>query len=91
MARPEVSGKKLAPCEPVFGAYTIKTFCLTHGLSEAMYHKMKAAGQGPAEMDVGRRRTISVEAAAIWRRKREAIARKSQENKETKKIAEIAS
>jgi hypothetical protein len=52
---------------------------------------MKAAGQGPAEMDVGRRRTISVEAAAKWRRKREAIARKSQENKETKKIAEIAS
>jgi hypothetical protein len=77
MARPEVSGKKLAPCEPVFGAYTIKTFCLTHGLSEAMYHKMKARGEAPAEMAIGRRVAISIEAAAKWRRKREAAARQS--------------
>jgi hypothetical protein len=36
---------------------------------------------------VGRRRMISLEAAAQWRREREEAARKSQESKKTKEIA----
>ena len=88
MPRPATTGKKLAPFEPAaFAAYTIRTFCATHGLSEAMYHKMKARGEGPTEMAIGRRIAISIESAAKWRRKREAAARQSQESKETKEIA----
>jgi hypothetical protein len=52
-----------------------------------MYYKMKALGLAPDEMEMGRRRGVSIESAAKWRRKREAAARKSQENKETKEIA----
>jgi hypothetical protein len=52
-------------------AYSIRTFCQAHHLSEAMYFKMKAAGWGPAEMKVGSRVLISFEAAAAWRRERE--------------------
>jgi hypothetical protein len=87
MARPEVTGKKLAPLEPALGAYTVPGFCRAHGLSLSMYYKMKARGEAPDEMDVGRHKTVSVESAAKWRRKREAAARKSQENKETKEFA----
>lgn len=87
MARPEISGKKLAPFEPTLGAYTIPGFCRSHGLSLAMYYKMKALGLAPDEMEMGRRRGVSVKSAAKWRRKRETAARKSQENKETKEIA----
>jgi hypothetical protein len=35
---------------------------------------MKAQGFGPAEMAVGRRRVISIEAAERWRREREQAA-----------------
>ena len=56
---------------PSIAAYTIKTFCQTHGLSPSMFFKMKRLGIGPREMIVGKRRLISVEAAADWRRARE--------------------
>jgi len=59
-------------------AFSIADFCAAHAISEAMYFKIKAAGQGPAEMIVGRRRLISAEAAAAWRRAREAAARQDQ-------------
>jgi hypothetical protein len=57
---------------PPFGAYTIKEFCAAHGISQSMYFKMKQQGLAPVEMEVGTRRLISLEAAAEWRRKREA-------------------
>jgi hypothetical protein len=59
------------PAAVPIGAYSIKQFCLAHALSEAMYFKLKALGLGPDEMEVGRRRIISIEAAARWRAKRE--------------------
>jgi hypothetical protein len=37
----------------------------------AKYYEIKKQGWGPVEMEVGRRRSISYEAAAKWRRKRE--------------------
>jgi hypothetical protein len=37
-----------------------------------MYFKLKTHGLGPREMAVGSRRYISFEAAADWRRAREA-------------------
>jgi hypothetical protein len=74
-----------APPVPAFGfdelpaaakrtAYTINEFCQAHGISPAMYYKLKAQGLGPLEMKVGSRRLISFEAAAAWRRAREAAS-----------------
>ena len=73
MARGEVIGHKSANTVPA--AYSIATFCIAHHLSQAMYFKMKAEGWGPAEMKVGSRVLISFEAAAAWRRQREAAAK----------------
>src|SRR5262245_1934497 len=55
-------------------AYSIRQFCRDHNISESMYFKMRAMGLGPREMAVGTRRLISQEAAAEWRRAREAAA-----------------
>lgn len=67
-------------------AFTIEGFCEAHSISTAMYFKLKAQGLGPDEMEVGRRRPISREAAARWRKQREIAARKSK-NQETAEIA----
>ena len=53
-------------------AYSIALFCARHGISERFYFKLKAAGRGPAEMQLGNRVLISREAAARWRVEREA-------------------
>jgi hypothetical protein len=42
--------------------------------SQAKYHEMKKEGWGPVEMEVGRRRLISYEAASVWRRERKTTA-----------------
>jgi hypothetical protein len=57
---------------PPLGCYTIPTFCTAHNLSQAFYYKLKSQGLGPVEMKVGSRRLVSFEAAAEWRREREA-------------------
>jgi hypothetical protein len=51
--------------------YTINEFCRAHRISPAMYFKLRSAGLGPREMRAMRKITISVEAAAAWRRERE--------------------
>lgn len=53
---------------PAQGAYTVSDFCAAHGVSRGMLYKLWEAGKGPRAMHVGRRRLISVEAAADWRR-----------------------
>ena len=53
-------------------AYSIPLFCARHGISERFYFKLKAAGRGPAEIQLGNRVLISREAAARWRAEREA-------------------
>jgi hypothetical protein len=55
-------------------AYSIRQFCREHNISESMYFKMRAMGLGPREMAVGTRRLITKEAAAEWRKAREAAA-----------------
>jgi hypothetical protein len=57
---------------PARAAFTVREFCEAHRISQAKYYEMKKEGWGPVEMEVGRRRLISFEAAAEWRRKREA-------------------
>ena len=50
----------------------------TYGFSQAFYFKMRAQGNGPRLMEVGRRRLISREADEAWRREREEAAAKSE-------------
>jgi hypothetical protein len=55
-------------------AMSIKEFCRLHGISEDQFYKMKREEWGPITMKVGSRTLISHEAAAEWRRAREAAA-----------------
>jgi hypothetical protein len=57
---------------PARAAFTIPEFCEAHRISQAKYYEMKNEGWGPTQMQVGRRRLISYEAAGAWRREREA-------------------
>lgn len=54
------------------GALSIDGFCEAHGISRAYFFKLQRLGLGPDVMAIGRRRLISIEAAARWRRKFEA-------------------
>ena len=77
MARPEVTGRKMAPAryEPVFDdadAYSVEEFCRRHRLSVQIFYKYPELM--PDSFYVGTRRLISVESAARWRRKREQLA-----------------
>jgi hypothetical protein len=57
----------------VIGAYSIPDLCRLHGgMSEAFFHKLVGDGDGPRLMRVGTRTMVSAEAAADWRREREA-------------------
>ena len=58
--------------QPPRAAFTVPEFCEAHRISQATYYEMKKEKWGPVEMEVGRRRLVSFEAAAEWRRKREA-------------------
>jgi hypothetical protein len=56
---------------PGRAAFTVPEFCEAHRISQAKYYEMKKEGWGPVEMELGRRRLISYEAASLWRRERE--------------------
>jgi hypothetical protein len=56
---------------PPRAALTVREFCEAFRISQAKYYEMKKEGWGPVEMEVGRRRVISYEAASVWRRERE--------------------
>jgi hypothetical protein len=86
LARRPTTGRKAQSAPPAFGAYSISSFCQAHALSEAMYFKLRSQGLAPAEMAVSRRRLISTEAAARWRRQRE-VARKCSKQEESTEIA----
>jgi hypothetical protein len=76
-APPRKPGVKTAPIRgpPIErAAYSIDQFAQAHGLSVAMYFKLRGQGLGPEEMHVGRRRLISLEAAARWRAERTAAS-----------------
>jgi hypothetical protein len=73
MARPEVTGRRVT-ADQLIAAFSIREFCAAHRISQSMYFKMRAMGLGPREMAVGSRRLISHEAAAEWRKAREAAA-----------------
>ena len=84
MARGEVTGRKprgraVATANvpppvrtPPTALFSIASFCVAHGISEAFFHKLREQGLGPDLMRVGSRVFITHEAAARWRAQREA-------------------
>jgi predicted DNA-binding transcriptional regulator AlpA len=52
--------------------YSIGEFCEAHGISRAMLYKLQHGGIAPRTKKVGTRTLITEEAAADWRRDREA-------------------
>jgi len=61
------------------GAFSIRSFCKRHEISESFFYKLRALGLAPAIMKVGARTLISRKAAAAWRCKCEAAAARFQE------------
>ena len=64
-----------ARAPPGILAFTIEEFCRQHSLGVSTYYRLQERGEGPETMKVGGRRLISIEAAARWRRWREAAAK----------------
>jgi hypothetical protein len=59
--------------EPIPRAcFSVREFCTAHGISDHMFFKLQRQGLAPRTMRVGARTLITVEAAAEWRREREA-------------------
>ena len=71
MARPEVSGRKIAVLDVADGAdaFTVNEFCARHRISVQLFYKNRK--QMPRSFNIGARVLISKEAAAAWRRERE--------------------
>jgi len=76
MARPEVTSRKqIQPKAPIDAdAYSVDEFCARHRISRQLFYKLKAQGMMPVTFKLGTRVLISREAAAAWRRAREAAA-----------------
>lgn len=53
-------------------ALSVAEFCRQHGISRAHFYKLLRDGHGPKCILAGRRRLISVAAAAEWRERMEA-------------------
>jgi hypothetical protein len=70
---PGKSKRKRRNRGPPTHAFSVPEFCDAHRISKAQYYLLKAQGLAPVEMVVGGRRIISYEAAAQWRREREAV------------------
>ena len=71
MARPEVTGRKIALLDIAddADAFTVNEFCARHRISVQLFYKNRK--QMPRTFNVGTRVLISKEAAAAWRRERE--------------------
>jgi len=57
-------------------SFGIKEFCASHGISRAQFYVLKDEGRAPRTYTVGRRRYVSAEAAAEWRRQMETKEQK---------------
>ena len=53
-------------------AFTIPLFCQVHHLSRSQYYELRKDGRAPVEMKIGRKKLVSHESAADWRRRMEA-------------------
>ena len=57
---------------PPTALFSIKSFCIAHGISEGFYFKLREQGHGPQELRLGTRVFITHESAQRWRAEREA-------------------
>lgn len=74
MARPEVTGRKIASLDAADAdAFSVKEFCRRNGISVQLFYKLR--NQMPHTFNVGTRVLISKESAAAWRREREQAAK----------------
>lgn len=75
LSHPAVSNRKprARPSAPP-ACFSVATFCSAHFISESFFYKLRNAGLGPREMQVGGRILITFESAAAWRAAREAAA-----------------
>ena len=64
--------KSVSPTRYV--VYTVKTFCLAHQMSRAQLYVLWRRGEGPKTYTIGRRRYISLAAAAEWVCRNEELA-----------------
>ena len=55
------------------GAVSIPDFCRTHGISRAHFYNLRKRGLAPRTLVAGRRRLVSDESAAAWRRSMETL------------------
>jgi len=62
---------KAKPVREPTAVYSIKSFCIAHGISEGFYFKLRQQGCGPAEVRLGTRVFITFESADRWRRRHE--------------------
>jgi hypothetical protein len=71
MARPEITGRKIALLDVAddADAFSVIEFCARHRISVQLFYKNRK--QMPRTFNVGTRVLISKEAAAAWRRERE--------------------
>jgi hypothetical protein len=75
MARPEVTGRKaLSATADDADAFSISEFCRRNRISVQLFYKLKPQGVMPRTFRLGARVLISREAAAQWRREREAAS-----------------
>jgi hypothetical protein len=58
-------------------SFTIPEWCKHRRVSVAMYYKLRAQGKAPATLDIGRHKTITVEADTAWVRARQAESSKN--------------
>jgi hypothetical protein len=52
-------------------AYSVESFCAAHGMGRSFFYQILREGSGPRTMKVKKKRLITAEAAADWRRWRE--------------------
>jgi len=56
-------------------ALQVREFCFANGISRSLFYKLMSEGRAPRSFVVGRRRLISREAAAEWRKELEHAER----------------
>jgi hypothetical protein len=72
--------KRARSLPPAFATcFSVGEFCQAHRLSTTTYYALKKLGLGPDEMEIGRKRVVSIESAARWRKAREAAAAEAAE------------
>lgn len=57
-------------------AFSIAEFCAAHRICRSTYYKLMESGLAPTQMNIGRRRLISREAAERWRGRMERASAK---------------